>query len=76
MVAHVQNDERVTITLADRTGRIVYRQTCQDGFVACAKATIAVAQREELRAGDTFTLTVTPAANGGLHSPHAPRETD
>jgi hypothetical protein len=75
MVAHVQNDERVVVTLSDRTGRVMYRQTCHDGFIACAKATIAIASREELRAGDIFTLTVTAAANGEVHQEGA-RETD
>jgi hypothetical protein len=73
MVAHVQTDERVTVTLTDRTGRALYRETCRDGFIACCKATIAIAQRGELRAGDTFTVTVTQASNGEIHQP---RETD
>jgi hypothetical protein len=73
MVAHTQHDERVTISLTDRNERVLYRQICRDGFVACAKATIAVAQREERRAGDTFTLTVTTAGDGAIHQP---RETD
>jgi hypothetical protein len=73
MVARVQNRTNdLTVTLTDLVGRVLFQETVGDGSEAAQRATIAIAGRDPLLAGDLLRVTV--ARNDG--EIHSPRETD
>jgi hypothetical protein len=73
MVARVQNRTNdLTVTLTDLVGRVLFQEIVTDGSEAAQRATIAIAGRDPLQAGDLLRVTV--ARNDG--EIHRPRETD
>jgi hypothetical protein len=73
MVARVQNRTNdLTVTLTDLVGRVLFQEIVTDGSEAAQRATIAIAGRDPLQAGDLLRVTVA-RNNGEIHSP---RETD
>jgi hypothetical protein len=73
MVGRVQNRTNdLTVTLTDLIGRVLFQETVGHGSEAAQRATVAIASRDPLQAGDLLRVTV--ARNGG--EIHRPRETD
>ena len=73
MVARVQNRTNdLTVTFTDFVGKLLFQETVSDGNEAAQRATVAIAGRDPLQAGDLLRVTV--ARNDG--EIHRPRETD
>jgi hypothetical protein len=73
MVARVrQTTDDLVVTLTDLVGRVLFQETVGDGSAAAQRATVAIAARDPLQAGDLLRVTV--ARNDG--EIHRPRETD
>jgi hypothetical protein len=73
MVGRVQRrTDDLTVTFTDLIGRTLFQETVGDGSEAAQRATVAIAGRDPLQAGDLLRVTV--ARNDG--EIHRPRETD
>jgi hypothetical protein len=69
MVGRVQpRTDDLTVTLTDLVGKILFQETVTDGSEAAQRASVAIAQRDPLMAGDLLRVT-RPQVGGEIHQP-------